>query len=527
GRSLGRRLVPADRPLRLPARSGLANLLAHRLLPAVSDGPARDRVFRPAADPRRGASVPDRARARAVRDPPPDHARAFTCPADRRRSAGPRRRSPGRTGDRVCADGLLLLRGLLGVPLPGAVGRPVLVRAPGPLGGRGRARRARRRDPQCGRGAPAAGAGHLPLRAARGPLARCGGPPVVASPLPAPPGPHVAGSHPGRPGAVHRLPGAGRWRRADAVPRAGCLGQALRGSLRGHMGRPQGRARGRPSAAVAAAPSSLLPDRPRQPVRRSRAQPDAARLPDRGRRRRDGRAAYAPAGLRRLCHRRPGPAALLPGDGTAPDVAAALPGGPLPAEHVVRVLARRPPPRAAAGARRLGPPPGALRRPVRHLALGGLTAMDELGGEHSAVDTPSWYANTPAPGLEPPQGPSVRALRSPDTDWPWWTAPLALLGGLVLAAVGGLLVDIPALVFGASITASHVPAGLEIVDTVVQDVAFVLAAVFCAQMGGRTVRSWQFGLRPTALRRAVGLVVLTLLGFLLFSLVWATSLHTE
>jgi uncharacterized protein len=153
--------------------------------------------------------------------------------------------------------------------------------------------------------------------------------------------------------------------------------------------------------------------------------------------------------------------------------------------------------------------------------------MDELGGEHSAVDTPSWYANTPAPGLEPPQGPSVRALRSPDTDWPWWTAPLALVGGLVLAAVGGLLVDIPALVFGASITASHVPAGLEIVDTVVQDVAFVLAAVFCAQMGGRTVRSWQFGLRPTALRRAVGLVVLTLLGFLFFSLIWATSLHTE
>jgi CAAX protease family protein len=104
-------------------------------------------------------------------------------------------------------------------------------------------------------------------------------------------------------------------------------------------------------------------------------------------------------------------------------------------------------------------------------------------------------------------------------------APAALVGGLLLAAVGGLLVDIPALAFGVNITASHVPPGLEIADTAVQDGAFVGAAVFFAQLGGRTVSAWQFGLRPTRLWRAARLVTLMLVGFLLFSLIWSVAFH--
>jgi uncharacterized protein len=100
-----------------------------------------------------------------------------------------------------------------------------------------------------------------------------------------------------------------------------------------------------------------------------------------------------------------------------------------------------------------------------------------------------------------------------------------LVSGLVLAAVGGLLVDIPALAFGVKITASHVPPGLAIADTMVQDGAFVLVAVFFAQLGGRTVSAWQFGLRPTGLGRAARLVVVTLAGFLLFSLIWSAAFH--
>src|ERR1700693_4703546 len=118
-------------------------------------------------------------------------------------------------------------------------------------------------------------------------------------------------------------------------------------------------------------------------------------------------------------------------------------------------------------------------------------------------------------------------MRSPVTDWPWWTAPLALLGGLVLAAVAGLIVDIPAVALGVNVTSSHIPSGLVLADTVVQDASFVAAAVFFAQLGGRQVSAWQFGLRPTAFWRAVRLLVAVLVGFLFFSVIWTAILHGE
>jgi hypothetical protein len=120
--------------------------------------------------------------------------------------------------------------------------------------------------------------------------------------------------------------------------------------------------------------------------------------------------------------------------------------------------------------------------------------------------------------------------RSPDMDWPAWTALLALFGGIVLAAVGALIVELPAtLAFGVKITSSHTPPGLEIADTVVQDIGFVLAAVYCAHLGGRVVRAWQFGLRPPGAgwRRAGGLVVLLLLAFLVLSAIWSAAVSPE
>lgn len=123
------------------------------------------------------------------------------------------------------------------------------------------------------------------------------------------------------------------------------------------------------------------------------------------------------------------------------------------------------------------------------------------------------------------------ARRSPDQlspAWPWWMAPAALLGGLVLAAVGSLIVDLPAAaLFGVSISSSHIPGGLEIADTAVQDVAFVLVAVLFARMGGRVVRSWQFGLRPPRVRRlwTVLLPFALLLVFVIFSVLWSGLLH--
>src|SRR5262245_4174579 len=121
------------------------------------------------------------------------------------------------------------------------------------------------------------------------------------------------------------------------------------------------------------------------------------------------------------------------------------------------------------------------------------------------------FPDGPAPDGSPPEGsppdrsPPGRSSqgegapsdprRSPTVAWPVWTAGAALIGGLILAAVGSLIVDIPALSLGVRINSSHLPPGIEIADTTVQDVSFVLAAAFFAQLGGRGVRAWQFGLR--------------------------------
>ena len=110
--------------------------------------------------------------------------------------------------------------------------------------------------------------------------------------------------------------------------------------------------------------------------------------------------------------------------------------------------------------------------------------------------------------------------------WSPWTAPVALLSGVALAAVGALVVDIPALALGVKITSSHVPPGVVIADTAVQDVAFVAVAVFFAQLGGRALGAWQLGLRPTRLSRAVWLVLLLLLAFLVLNVIWSAIFHT-
>jgi uncharacterized protein len=129
-------------------------------------------------------------------------------------------------------------------------------------------------------------------------------------------------------------------------------------------------------------------------------------------------------------------------------------------------------------------------------------------------------------GEHPPERPSGPVPSGP-TSWPVWTAPAALVTGLVLALFGGLLVDIPAAILGVSISSSHVPPGLEIADTVVQDGGFVLAAIIFAQLGGRKVGAWQFGLRATRPWRALWIGGLTLLAFFAFSELWAVALQSN
>jgi membrane protease YdiL (CAAX protease family) len=155
----------------------------------------------------------------------------------------------------------------------------------------------------------------------------------------------------------------------------------------------------------------------------------------------------------------------------------------------------------------------------------------------SSLQTPSAPGEPTPPGAptSPAEADSFeRALaaerrsRADETpDWPPWMAPAALIGAIVVSTVGALIVDLPAAAFGVNIASSHTPGGLEIADTVVQDLVFILTAVWFARMGGRTVRSWQFGLRPPRLRMlwTVLLVPALFLVFLIFSAIWAGVLH--
>jgi uncharacterized protein len=112
--------------------------------------------------------------------------------------------------------------------------------------------------------------------------------------------------------------------------------------------------------------------------------------------------------------------------------------------------------------------------------------------------------------------------------WPWWSGPLALVVGLAAALVGAVVIEIPAAIAGADL--SHNPPGVELSATVVQDLAFVFGAVWCARTIGHAAESWRFGLRPVARRwRAAGLVVALLVVFYLFNDVWASllNLHSD
>jgi membrane protease YdiL (CAAX protease family) len=132
---------------------------------------------------------------------------------------------------------------------------------------------------------------------------------------------------------------------------------------------------------------------------------------------------------------------------------------------------------------------------------------------------------SPPPGRGEPL--AHRGLPSPSPRWAPWTAPVALLAGLILAALGALVVDLPAVALGAKISTSHTPPGLAIANTFVQDMAFVLAAAYCAHLGGRVVRASQFGLRPppAGWRSAAKMIVLLLLAFVVLSAAWTAVFH--
>ena len=161
--------------------------------------------------------------------------------------------------------------------------------------------------------------------------------------------------------------------------------------------------------------------------------------------------------------------------------------------------------------------PGELGRPAAE--RGGTGGLPAFG----ASAPPGALVPGAAGGDTPRQDPG----RSPTTSWPLWTVPVVLIGALILTTIASLLIDIPAAALGATVTGSHISPGVQIADTFIQDVCFVLVSIWFAQLGGRKVASWQFGLRrpPRGWWRAIGLIGLLIACFLVLIAVWQEAFN--
>ncbi|MGB2712097.1 MAG: type II CAAX endopeptidase family protein, partial [Conexibacter sp.] len=89
-----------------------------------------------------------------------------------------------------------------------------------------------------------------------------------------------------------------------------------------------------------------------------------------------------------------------------------------------------------------------------------------------------------------------------------------------LTLVGAVLVGIVGALFGASF--DDPPAGVTIAATVLQDAAFVGAALLLALRAG-PLRAAQFGLRRTPLWAALGWMALAYVGYLVLSGLWSLA----
>lgn len=130
--------------------------------------------------------------------------------------------------------------------------------------------------------------------------------------------------------------------------------------------------------------------------------------------------------------------------------------------------------------------------------------------------------NEPTLTPPPPERPELPAGVEPTPFLPRWKPAGVLVAfalGLAGTLLGALIVGVIAVAFGAD--ADDLPPGVNILLTVVQDVAFVGAAVFLASTVARPA-PWQFGLRGTRAGPFVGWIVVAFLAFAVLSGIYAS-----
>jgi membrane protease YdiL (CAAX protease family) len=135
---------------------------------------------------------------------------------------------------------------------------------------------------------------------------------------------------------------------------------------------------------------------------------------------------------------------------------------------------------------------------------------------------PSYGAWLP-PAAEPPGG-----APAPDDDgtrrWAPWTAPLALFVAFLFALMGAIVVGIVGAILGASF--DDPPPAVNIAATIVQDGAFVAAAVLFAGRAGRVLPA-QFGLVRTRVGAAIGWMAAAYVVYVALGAAWAALVDTD
>ncbi len=139
------------------------------------------------------------------------------------------------------------------------------------------------------------------------------------------------------------------------------------------------------------------------------------------------------------------------------------------------------------------------------------------------MSSASSYGSWLPPVTEPPGG-SPAPEDGGGERWAPWTAPLALLTAFMFALVGAIGIGIVGAIFGASF--EDPPPAVNIAATIVQDGAFIGAALLFAARTGRVLPG-QFGLVRTRVGPAIGWMLAAYVVYVALGAAWAQIVNTD
>ena len=141
----------------------------------------------------------------------------------------------------------------------------------------------------------------------------------------------------------------------------------------------------------------------------------------------------------------------------------------------------------------------------------------------ASMPPPETQPGLPEPGPRPPAHLPEGTARGADLPpWPAWTAAGAIAAGFGLGIVVTIFVGVGAKASGSSLT--HPTAAVSLVGDFLFDGAFVVAALYFAQLHGR-IRAADFGFRAVRWSTAVGGVIAAGVGYYVVTAIYASLLN--